>query len=117
MTHYGPFPEVSADLDLAGHQEAAESISMPDFPSDVEFSERGDGPALLLLPGSFGTGAGWKAVTDRLSVRYRLVTTSLLGYGATSERRPLGNTTMQQQTDIIAYLILLSSVWVNAASD
>jgi len=78
---------------------------VPDFPSDVEFSERGDGPALLLLPGSFGTGAGWKAVTDSLGVRYRLVTTSLLGYGATSERRPLGNTTMQQQTDIIDIIL------------
>ncbi len=74
---------------------------MPDFSTDVEFFERGDGPALLLLPGSFGTGAGWKAVTDNLGARYRLVTTSLLGYGATVERRPLGNATMQQQTDVI----------------
>ena len=74
---------------------------MRDFPTDVEYSEWGEGPALLLLPGSFGTGSGWKAVTDRLARRYRVVTTSLLGYGATAERRPLGNATMHQQTEVI----------------
>lgn len=74
---------------------------MRDFPVDVEYSECGEGPALLLLPGSFGTGSGWKAVTDRLARSYRIVTTSLLGYGATAERRPLANSTMRQQTDVI----------------
>lgn len=74
---------------------------MREFPADVEYDERGEGPALLLLPGSFGTGSGWKPVTDRLTRSYRVVTTSLLGYGATAERRPLGNATMRQQTAII----------------
>lgn len=74
---------------------------MRDFPADVEYFEWGEGPALLLLPGSFGTGSGWKAVTDQLTRRHRIVTTSLLGYGATAERRSLGNTTMHQQTELI----------------
>ncbi|MGO9171274.1 MAG: alpha/beta fold hydrolase [Rhodomicrobium sp.] len=74
---------------------------MPDIPADVDFAERGQGPALLFVPGSFGTGAGWKAVIDKLGSSYRFVTTSLLGYGATAERRPLGNATMQQQTDVL----------------
>jgi pimeloyl-ACP methyl ester carboxylesterase len=74
---------------------------MHDFPADVEYSEWGEGPALLLLPGSFGTGSGWKVVTDRLARNHRIVTTSLLGYGATAERRPLGNSTMLQQTAVI----------------
>jgi pimeloyl-ACP methyl ester carboxylesterase len=74
---------------------------MNEFPADVEYEERGEGPALLFLPGSFGTGSGWKAVTDRLARRHRIVTTSLLGYGATAERRPLGNATMRQQTEVI----------------
>lgn len=74
---------------------------MPDFPTDVEYDERGEGAPLLLLPGSFGTGSGWKAVTDRLARSYRIVTTSLLGYGATAERRPSGNATMRQQTGLI----------------
>jgi len=79
----------------------SEVIVMPQFPADVEYSEFGEGPALLLLPGSFGTGSGWKAVTDRFARRYRIVTTSLLGYGATAERRPFGNATMLQQTEVI----------------
>jgi pimeloyl-ACP methyl ester carboxylesterase len=76
-------------------------IAMSEFPDDIEYEERGEGPALLLLPGSFGTGSGWKAVIDRLAGRYRIVTTSLLGYGATAERRPLGNATMRLQTEVI----------------
>jgi len=75
------------------------------LPADVEYLERGKGPVLLLLPGSFGTGSGWKAVTDRLTRHYRIVTTSLLGYGATAERRPLGNTTMRQQTELIDLIL------------
>lgn len=74
---------------------------MHHFPADVEYAEWGEGPALLLLPGSFGTGAGWRAVTDRLARSHRIVTTSLLGYGATAECRPLGNATMRQQTHVI----------------
>jgi pimeloyl-ACP methyl ester carboxylesterase len=78
-----------------------EVIAMREFPADIEYDERGEGTALLLLPGSFGTGSGWKAVIDRLAGRYRIVTTSLIGYGATVERRPLGNATMTRQTQII----------------
>ncbi len=71
---------------------------------DIEFAESGEGPALLFVPGSFGTGAGWRSVISKISGRYRLVTTSLLGYGATAERRPLGNATMAQQTDVLDQL-------------
>ena len=78
---------------------------MQDFPADVEYSERGDGPTLLLLPGSFGTGSGWRPVIERLAGRYRIITTSLLGYGETAERRLLGNATMRQQVDIIDHII------------
>ena len=74
---------------------------MSQFPSDIEYGERGQGPALLFVPGSFGTGAGWKPVMDKLGERYRLITTSLIGYGMTAERRPLGNATMTQQTEVL----------------
>jgi pimeloyl-ACP methyl ester carboxylesterase len=68
---------------------------------DIEYAERGQGPALLLVPGSFGTGAGWKPVIDKLGDGYRFVTTSLLGYGATMERRPLVPATMEEQNDAL----------------
>jgi len=38
---------------------------------------------------------------DKLGKGYRFVTTSLLGYGATAERRPLSNATTAQQTEVI----------------
>ena len=70
-----------------------------------EYAETGSGPALLFLPGSFGTGAGWKAVLGYLGDGYRTVTTSLLGYGATPDIRPDGNATMAQQIDLIDRII------------
>lgn len=64
--------------------------------TNIEYAEHGQGPTLLFVPGSFGTGAGWKPVMENLGDGYRFVTTSLLGYGGTAERRPLGNTTTMQ---------------------
>jgi pimeloyl-ACP methyl ester carboxylesterase len=70
-----------------------------------DYAETGSGPALLFLPGSFGTGTGWKAVTGYLGDGYRMVTTSLLGYGATPDIRPDGNATMAQQVGLIDRII------------
>jgi pimeloyl-ACP methyl ester carboxylesterase len=70
-----------------------------------DYTETGSGPAILFLPGSFGTGAGWKAVLGHLGDRYRTVTTSLLGYGSTPDTRPDGNATMAQQVDLIDRII------------
>lgn len=78
---------------------------MPQLTADIEYAERGEGPALLFLPGSFGTGAGWRGVIDALGGGYRVITTSLLGYGTTAERRPLGNATMQQQVEILDAIV------------
>lgn len=66
-----------------------------------DYAETGSGPVILFLPGSFGTGTGWKAVLGHLGDRYRMVTTSLLGYGSTPDTRPDGNATMAQQIDLI----------------
>jgi len=68
---------------------------------DIEYADRGRGPALLFVPGSFGTGAGWRAVIDKMGNGYRIVTTSLLGYGATAERRPSHNPTMAEQVEVL----------------
>jgi len=71
--------------------------SIPAF----EYEERGSGPALLFLPGSFGTGSVWKPVIGQLGDGYRVITTSLLGYGMTPDVRPEGNATMSQQIRLI----------------
>jgi pimeloyl-ACP methyl ester carboxylesterase len=72
---------------------------------EFEYADTGSGPAVLLLPGSFGTGAGWKAVQEHLGDGYRVVTTSLLGYGRTPEARPDGNATMAQQVEVLDRII------------
>ncbi len=70
-----------------------------------DYAEAGSGPTILFLPGSFGTGTGWKAVLGHLGDHYRTVTTSLLGYGSTPDTRPDGNDTMAQQVDLIDRII------------
>jgi pimeloyl-ACP methyl ester carboxylesterase len=73
--------------------------------SHLEYEERGSGTALLLLPGSFGTGAGWRPVIRYLGDGYRVVTTSLLGYGTTEDVRTEGNATMSQQVELIDEIV------------
>ena len=70
-----------------------------------DYAEAGTGPAVLFLPGSFSTGAGWKAVLGHLGDGYRTITTSLMGYGSTPDTRPDGNATMAQQVDLIDRII------------
>ena len=58
----------------------------------------------MFVPGGFGTGAGWKRVIKQLGDSYRFVTTSLLGYGATAERRPLVGATMAEQISALDFV-------------
>lgn len=59
---------------------------------DIDFDERdessgGDAPTVVFVPGSCSTGAAWRPVMAALGPGFRYVTTSLLGYGGTAERR------------------------------
>lgn len=73
--------------------------------ADVEYAEQGSGTPLLLVPGSFGTGAGWRGVIEALGAGWRVVTTSLLGYGATAERRTAADTAMAHEVDALETVI------------
>lgn len=53
----------------------------------IDYQEQGVGPTIVLLPGSCSTGAAWRPVIAAWNDRFRTVTTSLLGYGGTAERR------------------------------
>jgi len=70
-----------------------------------DYTESGDGPALLFIPGSYSTQAAWKGVLRALSGSYRTITTSLPGYGGTPERRggDVGN--MDEMTDFVAEVV------------
>ena len=53
----------------------------------IDYEETGDGPTIVFVPGSCSTGAAWRPVMTALGGGFRYVTTSLLGYGGTAERR------------------------------
>jgi pimeloyl-ACP methyl ester carboxylesterase len=53
----------------------------------IDYNESGAGPTIVLVPGSCSTGAAWQPVTAAWDDQFRCVTTSLLGYGRTAERR------------------------------
>ncbi len=78
---------------------------MPEQAVVFDYTETGSGPPVLFLPGSFGTGTGWRAVMEHLGDGCRIVTTSLLGYGGTPDVRPDGNATMAQQVGLIDRII------------
>src|SRR4051812_49079121 len=54
---------------------------------DIDYDESGAGPTIVLVPGSCSTGAAWRPVMAQWDNCFRCVTTSLLGYGGTAERR------------------------------
>lgn len=67
----------------------------------IDYEDRGRGPTLLFVPGSFSTGAAWRAVVQPLADRYRIVTTSLLGYGGTLERRKLDSAAIESEVEAL----------------
>lgn len=72
---------------------------------NIEYKESGTGTTLVFVPGSFSTGASWRNVSAPLSERYRVVTTSLSGYGSTQEFRRSGGAGMQDEMDILEAVI------------
>ena len=72
----------------------------------IEFDEHGSGPTtLVFVPGSFSTGAAWRPVIRALAGHYRIVTTSLLGYGGTAERRDLDNLSIDTEVEVLAAVL------------
>ena len=70
---------------------------------DVSGNERG--PTIVLIPGSCSTGAAWRPVIAALGDRFRYVTTSLPGYGGTTERRTPDNPEISQAADVLFSVI------------
>jgi len=67
----------------------------------IDYDERGFGPTVVLVPGSCSTGAAWRPITEAWGERFRTVTTSLLGYGGTAERRTRDNTSISYEAAIV----------------
>jgi len=75
----------------------------------IDYDERGAGPTLVLVPGSCSTGAAWRPVIGQWHDRYRCVTTSLLGYGRTTERRTAATADMAYEAEMLEAVIRRAS--------
>jgi pimeloyl-ACP methyl ester carboxylesterase len=75
----------------------------------IDYDETGQGPTqgptLVLVPGSCSTGAAWRPLMSHWKDRFRCVTTSLLGYGGTAERRTPDNTDIALEAEMIERVI------------
>jgi pimeloyl-ACP methyl ester carboxylesterase len=71
----------------------------------IDYEERGHGPTVVFVPGSCSTGAAWRPVISRLEDNYRCVTTSLLGYGGTTERRASLLTDISDEAEIVEAVV------------
>lgn len=67
----------------------------------IDYAENGDGHRIVFVPGSCSTGAAWRPVIASLGSGYRCITTSLLGYGGTEERRPQVDPSVDLEAEIV----------------
>jgi pimeloyl-ACP methyl ester carboxylesterase len=71
----------------------------------IDYDESGRGPTVVLVPGSCSTGAAWRPVIAHWEDRFRSVTTSLLGYGGTAERRSADDVGIRHEAEIVESVI------------
>jgi pimeloyl-ACP methyl ester carboxylesterase len=71
----------------------------------IDYNECGDGPTVVLVPGSCSTGAAWRPIVSRWESRFRCVTTSLLGYGGTVERRTAADAGISHEAEILEAVV------------
>jgi pimeloyl-ACP methyl ester carboxylesterase len=71
----------------------------------IDYDEQGAGATIVLVPGSCSTGAAWRPVIAAWDGRFRTVTTSLLGYGGTAERRSAGDPSIAHEADMLESVI------------
>ena len=72
-----------------------------DARGDIDYDEQGSGPTILFVPGSWGTRSAWRGVITALDNQFRIITTSLLGYGGTAERRTANDFSIEREAEII----------------
>ena len=70
----------------------------------IDYDESGNGPTIVLVPGSCSTGAAWRPIISQWD-GFRCVTTSLLGYGRTTERRTAHDADIAHEAEILEAVI------------
>jgi pimeloyl-ACP methyl ester carboxylesterase len=76
-----------------------------DISGNIDYDESGQGPTIVLVPGSCSTGAAWRPIVSQWQSRFRCVTTSLLGYGGTAERRTLVDSDIRHEAEILGSVV------------
>jgi pimeloyl-ACP methyl ester carboxylesterase len=71
----------------------------------IDYDESGTGPTVVLVPGSCSTGAAWRPVIAGLGGRFRCVSTSLLGYGGTRERRDGEDCSISHEVEVLERVV------------
>jgi pimeloyl-ACP methyl ester carboxylesterase len=71
----------------------------------IDYAEAGKGPTVVFVPGSCSTGAAWRPVLTHVGRRFRCVTTSLLGYGGTTERRSPGKASIVCEAEVVETVV------------
>ena len=71
----------------------------------VDYDECGAGQAIVLVPGSCSTGAAWRPLVSAWDSQFRSITTSLLGYGETAERRTAEDPSIAHEAEALESVI------------
>jgi pimeloyl-ACP methyl ester carboxylesterase len=71
----------------------------------IDYDESGEGPTIVLVPGSCSTGVAWRPIVSEWKDGFRWVTTSLLGYGGTAERRTALDVDISHEAGILETVI------------
>jgi pimeloyl-ACP methyl ester carboxylesterase len=72
---------------------------------NIDYDESGKGPTVVLVPGSCSTGAAWRPVIAGLGDRFRCISTSLLGYGGTHERRVGEDCSISYEVEVLERVV------------
>ncbi len=71
----------------------------------IDYDETGTGPTVVLVPGSCSTGAAWRPMMAEWQGKFRCVTTSLLGYGGTAERRTPEDPSITFEAEVVEAVV------------
>lgn len=71
----------------------------------IDYCEQGKGPTIVFVPGSWATRSAWSSILETLEGRFRTVTTSLPGYGATRESRTATDCSIDRCSEAVEAVI------------
>jgi pimeloyl-ACP methyl ester carboxylesterase len=71
----------------------------------IDYDESGEGASVVFVPGSCSTGAVWRPIIGIWNGQFRCVTTSLLGYGGTAERRSARDPSITHEAEVVEAVV------------